>query len=497
MPERDRGFNWSTTRPCASGHRGVLAALVRAGFAIAVLAAAATLRGPIATAQPLRSNQFALDFHRGPVQGPGRAVGLGGAFTALAEGVDGVGFNPAAYGRRPDRELAWFAPAFVLGVSFPRNNWDNSGTGGRDFVDFAIVDFGVGFNFGPLGVGYLAQVQGYTVAPQDATERTVSVNLAIHRVGVGYMIDGGALTLGAGVRIGAMGVGWDAPIFGTFVDNEVNYVGASPEIGLTWAPQGLDLRVGAAYRAEVVARTNAFDAGDGSVLRRPNGCVAQAPGCFVIPRSVNLPWEVDLGVAWRFSAAPFNAPWRDPRAARNALRDRIARDRVRRLRARGPDDGEGWDIAERARRQREDQELESFDWRYRAERLAALRDRPHRYLLVSAGLSVFGPTPRGQGIEGFIDQVEQPSGRVPVVSPRVGLETEVIDNRLRLRVGSYLEPSRFEDIGARVHGTAGFDLRLFRWNAFKIVDPIDLKLSGTFDVSYNYVDWGFSVGIWR
>lgn len=462
-----------------------------------MLAAAGVCAAVVAPAQPLRSNRYALDFHRGPVQGPGRAVGLGGAYTALAEGVDGVGFNPAAYGRRPDRDLAWFAPEFVVGVSFPRNNWDNSGTGGSNFVDFAIVDFGIGFNFGPLGVGYLAQVQGYNVNPQRPTERSVSVNLAIHRVGVGYMIDGGALSIGAGVRIGAMGIGWDARIFGTFVDSEVSYLGASPEFGFTWAPQRWNLRVGAAYRAEVVAQTDVFQEGDGRVQRRPNGCEPMTPGCFVIPRSVNLPWEIDLGVAWRFSAAPFNTPWRDPLGERNDLRDRIARDRARRRRERPAGGGEAWEIAERARRQREDQELESFGWRYRAERLAALRDRPHRYLLVSLGLSVFGPTPQGQGIQGFIDQIEQPSGRTPVLSPRVGLESEVVDNRLRLRVGSYIEPSRFEPIGARVHGTVGFDLRLFRWNAFKLVDPLDFKISGTFDVSYNYVDWGFSLGIWH
>lgn len=470
---------------------------MRRASLIVVLAAAGVGAGADAPAQPLRSNRFALDFHRGPVQGPGRAVGLAGAYTALAEGVDGAGFNPAAFGRRPDRDLAWFAPEFVLGVSFPRNNWDNSGTGGRDFVDFAIVDFGLGFNFGPLGVGYLAQVQGYNIAPQDVSERTVSVNLAIHRVGVGYMIDGGALTLGAGVRIGAMGIGWDAPIFGTFVDSEVSYVGASPEFGFTWAPRRWNLRVGAAYRAEVVARSSVFDGGDDRVQRRPSGCEPMMSGCFVIPRSVNLPWEVDLGLAWRFSAAPFNAPWRDPVAERHALRDRIARDRARRMRERETDDTDAWEIAERARRQREDQELETFGWRYRAERLAALRDRPHRYLLVAAGLSVYGPTPRGQGIEGFIDQVEQPSGRSVVLSPRVALESEVIENRLRVRVGSYIEPSRFEAIGSRVHGTVGFDLRLFRWNAFKLVDPLDFKISGTFDVSYNYVDWGFSIGFWR
>lgn len=448
-----------------------------------------------ASAQPLVANDYALDFHRGPVQGPGRAVGLAGAYSALAEGIDGVGFNPAAYGRRSDRDLSWFEPALDLGVSFPRNNWDNSGTGGRDFADFAIVSFGVGLNAGPLGVGYLGQVQVYNIVPQDAAERRLAVNLAIHRAGAGFMLDGGAISFGVGLRVGAMSIGWDAPIFGTFVEGEANYLGLAPEFGLTWAPTSQRFRIGVAFRAEVVATSSLPEPAPGEPHRRPVGCQPSAPGCFVVPRSVNLPWEFELGAVYRFSDEPFNAPWRDVHAERTALEDRIVHDRARRRASRREDPA--WEEAERALRAREDRELETFPWRYRAERLAALRDRRRRYLLLALGLSVSGPTQRGQGIEGFIDQVAQPSGRGTVLTPRVALEGEAVENRLRLRVGSYIEPSRFERIGARVHGTLGFDVRLFRWDALKLFDPIDIMVSGTFDVSHNYVDWGFSLGFWR
>ena len=37
---------------------------------------------PVAAAQPLTRNDYALDFHRGPVQGPGRSVGLAGAYAS-------------------------------------------------------------------------------------------------------------------------------------------------------------------------------------------------------------------------------------------------------------------------------------------------------------------------------------------------------------------------------------------------------------------------------
>lgn len=459
------------------------------------LIATLCLAVPAARAQALTGNDYALDFHRGPVQGPGRAVGLAGAFAALAEGVDGAGFNPAAYARRSDQDLAWARPTLVLDLSLPRDNWDNSGATGRQFGNFVIATVGAGVNLGPIGFGYLGQVQGYRIVPLDTTQRTVSVNLAIHRAGVGYMVDGGALTLGAGVRVGALNIGWEAPILGTFVPGEVGYVGVGPEFGFTWAPDGERYRVGGAFRAEVVATTSLPPPAAGAVRRSPDGCRAGAPGCFVVPRSVNLPWELELGFAYRFSEVPLNVRWRDLRAERGDLEDRIASDRARRLRERRDDPA--WDEAERAQRAREARELASFSWRYRASRLAAVRDRRRRYLLLAAGVSVSGPTPLGQGIDAFIDQVAHPSGLGSVITPRVGVEGEAVENRLRLRVGSYIEPSRFADIGPRVHGTAGFDLRLFRWDAFKLVDPIDVMLSGTFDVSYNYVDWGISLGFWR
>lgn len=487
-PRRVQLFPWGG---CATAQSGAFVCPVR----VARLVAPLCLFAPVAAAQPLTRNDYALDFHRGPVQGPGRSVGLAGAYAALAEGIDGVGFNPAAYARRSPHDLAWAQPSAVLDVSFPRNNWDNSGTGGRDFADFAIVTSGLGVNLGPLGVGYQVQVQGYSITPETRDDRRVSVNLAIHRVGAGYLFDGGTLTLGAGLRVGALTIGWDAPIFGTFLPGEVAYTGVAPEFGFTWAPVNERYRVGGAFRTEVMATTEVPALATEDVRRSPAGCQPGAPGCFVVPRSVHLPWEFDLGFVYRFSDVPWNAPWVDALAERHALEARIAADRARRRAARRDDPA--WEEAERAARAREARELETFGWRHRAARLAAIRDRRRRYLLIAAGLSVSGPTPRGQGIEAFIDQVAQPSGRGTVLTPRVALEGEAVENRLRLRVGSYVEPSRFEGIGARVHGTLGFDVRLFRWDALKLFDPVDIMLSGTFDVSHNYVDWGVSLGFWR
>ena len=45
---------------------------------------------PTASAQsgPITTNAYALDLSRGVVIGPGRVIGLAGAFTSLVDGID-------------------------------------------------------------------------------------------------------------------------------------------------------------------------------------------------------------------------------------------------------------------------------------------------------------------------------------------------------------------------------------------------------------------------
>lgn len=68
------------------------------------------------------------------------------------------------------------------------------------------------------------------------------------------------------------------------------------------------------------------------------------------------------------------------------------------------------------------------------------------------------------------------------VSPRVGAEVDVWRDRLRLRGGAYLEPSRTALSGPRPHATAGFELRLFRLQA--PLHGINLNLAWQIGVDY-------------
>ncbi len=121
------------------------------------------------------------------------------------------------------------------------------------------------------------------------------------------------------------------------------------------------------------------------------------------------------------------------------------------------------------------------------------RDEPA--LLLAADVVVSGGVVDGLGIEKWGAQEAQPSGAHPSVSVRAGVEYEVLPARLRLRAGSYWEPSRFEDVGGRIHATAGaevsvFELRMWSW-------MFRTKLALTADVAPRYVNAGISVGLWH
>lgn len=477
---------------------------------LAALAALALLPRVAAAQRALRTNDFAIDYHRGPVLGPGRAVGLGGAYGTLVSGVDGVTYNAAAWGLRSNSDLGGLGVDLLLSVSFPQRNWDNSGASGRDYDDFSIVQLGVGLQLGDFGGGALVISQGYTLGARNGFETTVNVNLFSMHVGGGMQLAHGELGIGAGLRIGLLSLDWSAAALGGQVGTTAaRYVGAAPEIGMVWRPLLRPFRLSVAYRSEVSARSTELGDHPGASTRLPAGCEPGATGCFVVPQRMVLPWELELSASVLFGERVFNPGWVDPASLRARLREqqlteRAARDVAHRRAMEAVADpverraeDARWQTEESERREREEQEYATFLWRLRAERRAAQRDGGRRYVLVSASLVLSGPVGRGQGIDAFMEQVERPSGLSLIASPRVGVETEPLANRLQVRVGSYLEPSRFDDVVARVHVTGGVELRLFRWNFFKLVDPVDFKVTVTADYTANYFDWNFGVGFWR
>jgi hypothetical protein len=120
--------------------------------------------------------------------------------------------------------------------------------------------------------------------------------------------------------------------------------------------------------------------------------------------------------------------------------------------------------------------------------------RDEQSITAAADVVVTGDSPEGYGIEAFGMQELQRSGRKVVVSVRGGAESEVIPGRFRARAGSYWEPSRFDGVPGRLHGTFGADLRVFEFRAW---GPRRGRISVTADIAARYRNLALSVGLWN
>jgi hypothetical protein len=104
-----------------------------------------------------------------------------------------------------------------------------------------------------------------------------------------------------------------------------------------------------------------------------------------------------------------------------------------------------------------------------------------------------GPTSKGITVIDYVSQGSittlQQAGSGVTISPHAGAEWEVIHKVVRVRGGTYLEPSRYTG-NSRAHGCGGLDLHL-------PLGVVDLKLGFGADIARDYINLAFSVGLWR
>jgi hypothetical protein len=110
-------------------------------------------------------------------------------------------------------------------------------------------------------------------------------------------------------------------------------------------------------------------------------------------------------------------------------------------------------------------------------------------VLVSGQLDVIGPVRNAVSIESALLSGDAiPSGRDASFAIRGGAEWEGWPDVLRVRGGTYLEPSR-TGAGYRLHGTFGLEVRVPFW-------PWDLQVALAADAARMYTNSSFSVGFW-
>jgi hypothetical protein len=118
--------------------------------------------------------------------------------------------------------------------------------------------------------------------------------------------------------------------------------------------------------------------------------------------------------------------------------------------------------------------------------------KSHKWL-VAGDLLFTASSKNAVGVESVLAQTVQPVGTHDTVSVRLGSELEVMPGRLRLRLGSYYEPSNYEGVSSRTHLTGGFEVRMFHTSLW---GEYDWSLTSTVDSAQDYLNVLIAVGFW-
>jgi hypothetical protein len=461
--------------------------------------------------EPIKTNHYGIDLYQGPVLASTRVIGLAGAFVAIGEGIEGDTQNPAAPAVRVPWSNAHFDYDLGFGVTFPasikNSDFFNSGkrtdlpkgtTGG-----FVFLNFAGNVQLGKWGFGITSDLQEYALngasnVTQPNSDQVVA-QITVTHFQLARAFADGQIIAGVGDRVATLAVQHQNAITSNQQDL-FSTVGNGYEFGFLLRPNGEQFRIGGAYRSEVNSRAS------GSTVPEPVNDLS-------LPERVTVPWDLDLGMAIQLGQRPLNPRWVDPvveleRIKRFLRWRQLERERYRRFELARVASIHG-DVSARARAL--DVELgteavldEATLSRAENEEDAAIRRRvlsmERFHVLIVSSLVVSGTAREAVGVESFLERTTQRSGTALSYSPRIALETETVPNWLRLRAGSYLEPSRFPNNrdGARVHGTLGFDQKLFPWTAFGLFhDGTQWRAGGSLDAARNYFGWSVGIGVWH
>jgi hypothetical protein len=395
-----------------------------------------------AVAAPVRaqtSESGTVDAVRGTIQGSTRYIGLGGAFVAIADDIEGVPINPASAAVR--LPYSWKAFGFAFGVDvsvstwLPKNDLYNApDSEGSSESGSLFGSLGFLFNYRHAGFGLTAQAANNEVSQgAQGVSSKLSANFGLMHTVAAYGFLDGQLQLGAGLRI--VGFSFDGSEKRTPLTAGVGAVA-----GVILKPKGRQFRIGVDFQQAIDAKVSSMSG---------------AP-----PVNVEVPWTAALGFAYQFGTRKLNPSFVT--------------------------------VDERARRNTEGREPTKDELKQAARELfAEYQEKQTWYLLLSTELAL---------IEGGGNMTLGGSLAVdrPLISPRLGLETEVVPRWLRLRAGSYLELATMEGADARLHGTVGADIKLFAWSVFGLVAPFNYwQLSLAADGADSYLNTSFSIGFWH
>jgi hypothetical protein len=409
----------------------------------------------------------------------------------------------------------WYDYWLALGVTYPFNSGDFYNSGrvvgdtrnlGEDTFFFLIP--GVYFQMWNLGIGLTIESQFIKLQgvpnPVTMEQETLRLRFTTFHIQAGYGFLDGQLIIGGGLRILRQR---------TFLSDRAisdgdayQALGLGAEVGVMFRPHHKRWSLGGSLFPKastgIRSRVNATPTPDGDII----------VGDYYLPRATTIPTTGSVGFSYQFGPRPTNPPWisaeklavdelerlkRRKKAAEKAEEEEIAA-----AKARGGPDVELCVQAVKQKYARKYAKIKQS--RKEMKKLAwdMLRKRyrqgwPRRYYLLAADLWFNGRLTNGVGVESFIFQTVQRSGETVTISPRLGFETEAWPKRMKLRAGTYLEPTRFAESTPRVHGTFGFDVNVVKWSVFGIW-PEDYRwqIQVALDLARSYGSFSFGIGGW-
>ena len=379
-----------------------------------------------------------IDAARGPISAGTRRLGLGGAFVAIAEDTDGVASNPASVAvRLPFSFHDWdYSLGLHVAVSswLPGNDLLNSSGTSSEVSESSAI-------FGTMtAIGYYKHF-GFGAAAEAQSNEATRQDRAQGLEPTDLTANFGALhaSIAYGFLDGQLLLGAGPRLAGISFDPETSGSGPLSAAGVGGEVGVIVKPLGTQFRAGVAFRS---------------AISTSVPDPEVGSRAVHLPWELALGFAYQFGPRPLNVPLvtvGEPES--------------------GPDE---------------------------AELLKRFLALPRRYLLVSGELALIEGGSGHVGLEQYWSDSAETGAAQPIISPRVGVESEVVPRILKLRAGSYYEPALAARSESRIHGTLGFDVRLWEWDIFGIHRPFGIwQFSLGADAARSYLNTSFSIGFWH
>ncbi len=394
------------------------------------------------------NREFTLDIYEGTPIGSAQIVGMGGVSAATAKGSSGILTNPAAAGvRLTTSNGTWdWDWHFVTQTPGLGADPDNNGIEDEEEVRYdRNFTFGVVLQYKDWGIGVAGRTQTFKNAFADAMNdkivTTATAQTEIGKLSLAHYILDGQVVVGGGFRFVSMDVKSET------VDRTENGMGAGNIAEATVASiSGAGLEVGGLWKPtdQSFRVGGAFSLpviGDEIELPKIGGVPCDPLDCagYILPERLKVPWRASAGVAYRHAPTAWN------------------------------------------------KRVES-EW------------RDERALLVGVDLVMTGKTEKGYGVEAYGQNRLQPSGRKYSFSLRGGVEYEWFPGKLRIRGGSYYEPSRYKDpdgnnISGRVHLTVGFDWSFYTVKVWDYVYRLQISTWG--DAAPKYGVAGVSVGFWH